>query len=67
MISISDRGRAICVMNAEKSDLWREASILTGRMYIEAERSKQRMQEMSRQQETILHKIAAIEQMESRI
>ena len=67
MISISDRGKAICVMSAEKSDLWRESSILTGQMYLLAKRHKAEMQRLSRQQEALLHKIAAIEYTEGRL
>lgn len=67
MISITERGKAICVLASEKEDLFKQASVITGQMYLAVAKHNDFMTTMSRQHEVLLNKIAAIEIMEDKL
>lgn len=67
MVTISERGKVICVLAAEKSELFRQASVLTGQMYLESAKHITTMTSLSRQHELLLNKIAALELTENKL
>lgn len=56
MYTISDRGRALCVLSAEHEALQQQAKAVTEEM-------KQQMQRLSNEHKKILQKMAALEEL----
>lgn len=67
MLTHRERGMTLCVTGAEKLDLYRQAAVLTGQMYLVAETSQSEMRRLSGLQEVILHQIAALDYVEGRL
>ena len=60
MYTISDRGRALCVLSAEHEALQQQAKAVTEEM-------KQQMQRLSNEHKKILQKMIALEELRAKL